>query len=109
MAPLDNLLWDRKLIETLFDFSYTWKIYTPKAKRKDSYYVFPVLQKDRFIGRIEMVNDKDQRVLNVKNLWFEEGLSLNHEEEQNLFEAIQHFRVFSEMNTINITKELNFR
>ena len=29
IAPLDNLLWDLKLIETLFDFRYTWEVYKP--------------------------------------------------------------------------------
>lgn len=34
LAPLDSLLWDRKLILEIFDFDYKWEIYTPQAKRK---------------------------------------------------------------------------
>lgn len=29
IAPLDNMMWDRKLIKALFGFEYKWEIYTP--------------------------------------------------------------------------------
>ena len=32
IAPLDNLLWDRRLIKALFHFDYKWEIYTPDRK-----------------------------------------------------------------------------
>jgi uncharacterized protein YcaQ len=51
LAPLDNLMWDRDLIEKLFDFKYTWEVYVPKAKRKYGYYVLPILYGDEIIGR----------------------------------------------------------
>ena len=53
IAPLDNLMWDRKLVKRIFDFDYTWEVYTPKEKRKYGYYVLPVFYKDRFIARFE--------------------------------------------------------
>lgn len=37
IAPLDNFIWDRKLINELFGFDYTWEIYTPTNKRKFGY------------------------------------------------------------------------
>ncbi len=30
LAPLDNMLWDRGLVQLLFDFSYTWEVYKPQ-------------------------------------------------------------------------------
>ncbi len=71
IAPLDNLLWDRKLIGAIFDFSYKWEIYTPKEQRKYGYYVLPILRGDRFVGRIEMAYDKKQGALDVKQIWYE--------------------------------------
>lgn len=71
IAPLDTLLWDRKLIRTLFDFSYTWEIYTPAAKRQYGYYVLPILRGDRFVGRVEAVCDRKRRTLTVPNVWWE--------------------------------------
>ena len=71
LAPLDCLLWDRKLIRALFDYDYTWEIYTPEAKRKYGYYVLPLLYGDRFIGRLEASADRRSGRLTVKHIWFE--------------------------------------
>ena len=37
LAPLDPMLWDRKLIEALWAYRYSWEIYTPADKRKYGY------------------------------------------------------------------------
>ena len=74
LAPLDPMLWDRKLIEALWNYRYSWEIYTPAAKRKYGYYVLPILYGDRFIGRIEPKADKAARTLYVRNIWFEPGV-----------------------------------
>ena len=33
LAPLDPLVWDRRLLRELFGFDYTWEVYVPAAKR----------------------------------------------------------------------------
>lgn len=74
IAPLDCMLWDRKLIKELFDFDYKWEIYTPEAQRKYGYYILPVLSGERFIGRVEGISATKQKALLVKNIWLEEGI-----------------------------------
>ena len=74
LAPLDPMLWDRKLIESLWGFSYSWEIYTPVSKRKYGYYVLPILYGDRLIGRIEPKVDRKANTLSVQHLWFEPGV-----------------------------------
>lgn len=69
IAALDNFIWDRKLIEALFDFNYKWEVYTPEKERQYGYYVLPVLFGDEFIGRIEPVFDKKSKTLLIKGLW----------------------------------------
>ena len=71
LAPLDNMLWDRRLVEALFDFMYRWEVYTPAAQRKYGYYVLPVLQGEALVGRIEVVRDRKARCLRVQNAWWE--------------------------------------
>lgn len=71
IAPLDNLMWDRKLIEALFNFNYKWEVYTPEKDRKYGYYVLPILFGDEFIGRIEPVYQKKSKTLIIKNIWLE--------------------------------------
>ena len=53
LAPLDPLVWDRRLLRELFGFDYTWEVYVPAAKRRYGYYVLPLLFGDRIVGRIE--------------------------------------------------------
>ncbi len=76
IAPLDSLLWDRRLIGAVFNFDYRWEIYTPEAQRKYGYYVLPLLFRDELIGRVEAVNDRKQKCLRVKNVWLERGNKL---------------------------------
>ena len=75
LAPLDCMLWDRKLIEALFGFAYRWEIYTPAVKRLYGAYTLPVLQGNKFIGRIDMSVSKD--VLKINNFWPEAAMRYN--------------------------------
>ena len=74
IAPLDPILWDKALLQSLWEFQYSWEIYTPAVKRKYGYYTLPILFGDRFVGRIEAVPDRKRGVLCVKGLWWEPGI-----------------------------------
>lgn len=74
LAPLDPFLWDRKLIEALFGFRYSWEIYTPADKRKYGYYVLPIVCGEGFAGRIEALADYKAGTLLVKHVWLEDGV-----------------------------------
>ena len=74
IAPLDPLMWDRKLIRALFGFDYTWESYTPAEKRKFGYYVLPLLWGEGFAGRVEAVADAQAGVLRVHRIWLEDGV-----------------------------------
>ena len=69
IAPLDPLMWDKAFVLALFDFKYSWEIYTPQVKRKYGYYTLPILFGERFAGRIEAIPDRKTGVLHVKGLW----------------------------------------
>lgn len=77
IAPLDNLVWEREMLEKLFGFDYRWEVYVPPAKRKYGYYVLPVLYGDRFVARIEPARQKNSGMLTVKNWWWEPGVLPN--------------------------------
>ena len=72
LAPLDPLLWDRELIRKIFDFRYSWEIYTPQDRRLYGYYVLPLLYGERFVGRIEP--RKENGVMTIANLWLEKDI-----------------------------------
>ena len=53
LSPFDPLVWDRKLLGSLFEFDYVWDLFHPPEKRRFGWYVLPILFRDRFVGRIE--------------------------------------------------------
>lgn len=50
LAPFDPIVRDRTRLEHLWNWTYRFEAYTPKAKRKLGYYAMPVLWRDRIIG-----------------------------------------------------------
>jgi uncharacterized protein len=95
MAPLDNMLWDRKLINALFGFDYTWEIYTPVNKRKFGYYVLPLLYGESFIGRVDVVKERKAKVLVVKNIWYEHGVKQTEQLGIALDDCFKKFAMFN--------------
>jgi uncharacterized protein YcaQ len=71
LNPFDPAIRDRKRLHRLFGFEYTVEMFVPAAKRKWGYYVYPILEGDRFVGRIEVKADRKAGTLNVVNLWHE--------------------------------------
>ncbi|MDF2673680.1 MAG: hypothetical protein K0R09_1945 [Clostridiales bacterium] len=102
IAPLDNMLWDRKLIKSIFNFEYKWEIYTPIGERKYGYYVLPVLSGDSFIGRIEVVNDRKSKQLIVKNLWLEDNTTYSNKLKDNINDCIIRFSAFNNCESVKI-------
>ncbi|MDO5436425.1 MAG: crosslink repair DNA glycosylase YcaQ family protein [Clostridia bacterium] len=96
IAPLDPLLWDKALISALWNFSYSWEIYTPASKRKYGYYTLPILYGDRFAGRIEAVPDRAEGILRVKGLWWEPGIRQTKALNAALERALGNFAAFND-------------
>jgi len=71
LAPLDPLVWDRRMLRELWSFDYLWEVYVPEARRKWGYYVLPILYGDRFVGRIEPRIDRKAKTLRIVGIWFE--------------------------------------
>ncbi len=74
LSPFDPLIRDRNRTERLFGFYYRIEIFVPEPKREYGYYVFPLLEGDRMVGRIDMKADRKSGTLDVKRLWWEKGV-----------------------------------
>jgi len=101
IAPLDNFIWDRKLINELFAFDYTWEIYTPAIKRKFGYYVLPLLYGESFIGRAEIIAERKTKTLVVKNIWYENGVKQTTQLRTALNSCFQRFAIFNGCESIS--------
>lgn len=75
LSPFDPALRDRNRAERLFGFRYRIEVFTPAAKRVYGYYVFPLLEGDRMIGRIDMKAHRNDGALRVTALWPEAGVA----------------------------------
>jgi uncharacterized protein YcaQ len=75
LSPFDPALRDRKRAERLFGFHYRIEVFTPAPKRKYGYYVFPLMEGERLVGRIDMKADRSADRLNVTAVWPERGVA----------------------------------
>ena len=72
--PFDPVVRDRTRLAWLFGFDYKIEIFIPAAKRRWGYYVYPILECDRFVGRIEVRADRKAGKLDVLKVWPEPGV-----------------------------------
>ncbi len=101
LNPFDPVARDRDRLQMLFGFHYKIEIFVPAAKRKWGYYVYPVLQGDRFIGRIDLKADRKSGVLHVVNLWAEAGVSLNKNRLEKLEKELDRLRRFAGLSVVH--------
>lgn len=65
LAPLDPMIYDRRVTRHLWDFDYTWEVYVPAPKRKRGYYALPVLSGTDLVGHVDLKADREKRRLGV--------------------------------------------
>ncbi len=77
LSPFDPALRDRKRALRVFNFDYRIEVFVPAPKRKYGYYVFPVLEGSRMIGRIDMKCDREAGLLTVTAFWPQRGVRMS--------------------------------
>ena len=74
LNPFDPVIRDRNRLTRLFGFDYRIEIFVPEARRRWGYYVYPLLEGDRFVGRIEVKSDREAGEISVHQMWPEPGV-----------------------------------
>ncbi|MGI9013305.1 MAG: winged helix-turn-helix domain-containing protein [Phycisphaerales bacterium] len=75
LAPFDPVIRERARLERLTGFRYRFEAFTPAPKRTYGYYVLPLLERDRFVGRTDCAFDRKRSTLLCKGVWWEQGVS----------------------------------
>ena len=57
----------------MFGFDYRIECYTPAPKRRWGYYVLPILQRGRLVGRLDAKAHRGTGVFEVKAIYLDEG------------------------------------
>jgi hypothetical protein len=95
LSPFDPCLRDRDRAERLFGFRYRIEVFVPEAQRRYGYYVFPLLEGDRLVGRIDMKAQRDRGRLVVRALWPEPRLAFGTGRSARLMAELQRIARFA--------------
>ena len=106
IAPLDNLMWDRELINALFGFNYRWEVYKPVKEREYGYYVLPVLCGERFIARFEPGRDQKNGALVIKDWWWEKDVEITPDIQNALKNCFGDFLDYLDTDKLKINKRI---
>jgi len=101
LSPFDPVVWERARAERMFDFHYRIEIYTPEPKRIFGYYSLPILIDDALVGRIDLKNDRQNRVLRVQSAWLQPNAPVGVEER--IVPLLENTRVWQGLDTVEFT------
>jgi uncharacterized protein len=76
LAPFDPILRDRKRTRRLFGFDYRFEAFVPGHARQHGYYILPLLEGDRLVGRVDPKLDRKEGILEIRAVWWEPGVRL---------------------------------
>jgi uncharacterized protein len=100
LNPFDPILRDRERAARLFGFDYRIEVFVPAARRRYGYYVFPLLERDRFVGRIDIRASRDRGTLDVQALWMEPGRRLTAARHARLEAELERIRRFAGLDAV---------
>lgn len=99
--PFDPAVRNRTRLSAMFGFDYKLEVFVPEAKRQWGYYVYPILEGDKFIGRIEVKADRKAKKLNVINLWQEPNNKWKTPRTKRLKVELQNFSRLAGLETVS--------
>ncbi|MDN5786683.1 winged helix-turn-helix domain-containing protein [Pseudorhodobacter sp.] len=100
LSPFDPALRDRARTERLFGFYYRIEVFVPEEKRQYGYYVFPVLEGERLIGRIDAKAFRAAGALRVRAFWPEPGVAMGKGRLTRLEDALQRLARFADCDAV---------
>ncbi|MCC6612535.1 MAG: YcaQ family DNA glycosylase [Anaerolineae bacterium] len=104
IAPFDSLLWAPKRDEVLWGFNQLLECYKPAKDRIYGYFSFPILHKDRLVGRFDPKLDRKSGVLTLNALYLEPGVEPDDELIAGVATAMRDFLAWHRATGLRIAK-----
>ncbi|WP_417713720.1 winged helix-turn-helix domain-containing protein [Pseudophaeobacter arcticus] len=105
LSPFDPMLRDRKRAERLFGFYYRIEVFTPAPKRIYGYYVFPLIEGQHMVGRIDMKADRPADCLRVTALWPERSVKFTPARIKRLEAELERTARFAGLETVEFAAD----
>lgn len=99
LSPFDPILRDRNRAAQLFGFTYRFEAFVPEPQRQFGYYVLPILEGDRLIGRIDLKAVREQSHLRINGAWLERRLRWTTIRRNRLARELQRWCTFLGLQT----------
>jgi uncharacterized protein YcaQ len=104
LAPFDSLFWGMDRDQMLWGFNQLLECYKPAAERLYGYFSFPILHKDRLVGRFDPKLDRKTGVLHLNALYLEPGIEPDDELLAGVAAAMRDFLAWHGAKDIKIEK-----
>lgn len=104
LAPFDPILRDRRRALRLFGFDYRFEAFVPAPQRRYGYYVLPILEGERLVGRLDPKLHREERHLEVRGLWWEPGVRATRKRTEALDVALARLARFVGAETFSVVE-----
>lgn len=94
LSPFDNLFWAQGRDQQFWDFRKALEAYTPAHKRVYGYFCLPILHRDRLVGRFDPKLERKSKLLRLKALYLEPGISPEDDLMEGTSRAMRDFLTF---------------
>ena len=102
LCPFDPILRDRTRALRRFGFDYRFEAFVPEPKRQYGYFVMPILEGGRLVGRLDPKLHRDRGLLEIKGLWWEPGIKATRARKRALDEALERLAGFVGAGTVQL-------
>ena len=93
---------DRARVERLFGFAYRIEVFVPEPKRQYGYYVFPVIEGDRLIGRLDARALRAEGRLHMRAFWPEAGQRMGKMRQDRLMRQAERLARFAGCDRVTV-------
>lgn len=102
LAPFDSLFWAWDRDQKLWGFKQLLECYKPAAQRIYGYFSFPILHKERLVGRFDPKLDRKSSVLHLNALYLEPGIEPDDELVAGVAAAMRDFLLWHGTKSLEI-------